>query len=549
MTRSVLPQRTQDDESSSSDRTSSSEVRVPKKRVRRRQRFDPLVRAALLARYERAENSGQSVIMTRAMKKLRDQKEREQNKRRRAALDYPDDDSASTSADPESCNTSVEVVGKRGDKRKVAAADGGRNSKRRRTDTEDREHQERNRHDDNTSSSSEEIQSLVDNDSASNPAEPESCNTSVEVVGKRGDKRKVAAAEEGRNSKRRRTDAEDREHQERNGQDDNTSSSSEEIQSLVDSDSASNPAEPESCNTSVEVVGKRGDKRKVAAAEEGRIRRKEQTRKNQQKKNKEAFETKYEELDFISGGGCGSVYAGFRRADDLPVAIKHILNEMILITHDDEEGNVISIEVAIMQKLAESEGPSAHVTLLDWYQLEKELVLVMERPMPAEDFHDYLRELGGCIKEDEAKIILRQLVDAALDLESKNIFHRDIKLENILIETSSDVPRVRIIDFGLSCFDERKETYPDFCGTLLTPEFYCETGFKAGPTTVYQIGAVLYNALHKKEFFDTIKFASRAQFLPRRISKKCRNFLQMCLRVDPAHRPTLEQLRNHQWLE
>lgn len=62
--------------------------------------------------------------------------------------------------------------------------------------------------------------------------------------------------------------------------------------------------------------------------------------------------------------------------------------------------------------------------------------------------------------------ILKQLVEAAAELESKQIFHRDIKVENILIETSSDVPRARLIDFGLSCFFKQRSHYSVFYGTL-----------------------------------------------------------------------------------
>lgn len=43
---------------------------------------------------------------------------------------------------------------------------------------------------------------------------------------------------------------------------------------------------------------------------------------------------------------------------------------------------------------------------------------------------------------------LPQLVDALIEIHSRGVFHRDIKLDNILIETGSDGPRVRIIDFG-----------------------------------------------------------------------------------------------------
>lgn len=48
------------------------------------------------------------------------------------------------------------------------------------------------------------------------------------------------------------------------------------------------------------------------------------------------------------------------------------------------------------------------------------------------------------------QIIMKQLVDALIEIHSRGVFHRDIKLDNILIETGSDGPCVRIIDFGTS---------------------------------------------------------------------------------------------------
>lgn len=69
-----------------------------------------------------------------------------------------------------------------------------------------------------------------------------------------------------------------------------------------------------------------------------------------------------------------------------------------------------------------------------------------------------------------SQTILKQLVDAAIELQDNCIFHRDIKSENILIETSSNVPRVRLIDFGLSCFDKKRSFYHIFYGK--TTGFY-----------------------------------------------------------------------------
>ncbi|XP_037315993.1 serine/threonine-protein kinase pim-3-like [Pungitius pungitius] len=304
-----------------------------------------------------------------------------------------------------------------------------------------------------------------------------------------------------------------------------------------------------SCNTTVEVVGQRGNKRKVADAEDGPSSKRRLVTEDVEEEptKQQEFEAKYKELDNIGQGGYGSVFAGYRRADNLPVAIKHIPIDKVWFTHEDN-GNIISIEVAIMLKLA-AESERTWPSLLDWYRLERELVLVMERPIHAKSFWRYLRAEGLSMTEEEVKIILRQLVDVALKLKRKDIFHRDIKTENILIETSSKVPRLLLIDYGVSCYDDWNRRYLEFYGSVTPPEIYGECGYTAEPTTVFQIGAVLFDALHEeKKVFDTLKFYMGGQSLPKEMSTDCYDFLQMCLRKYPATRPTLEQLRNHQWL-
>ncbi|KAF6732677.1 Serine/threonine-protein kinase pim-1, partial [Oryzias melastigma] len=79
---------------------------------------------------------------------------------------------------------------------------------------------------------------------------------------------------------------------------------------------------------------------------------------------------------------------------NLAVAIKHIPNENIYCQHTDENGQEISAEVAIMLKLqsgtSDSAGSTSPIALLDWYVLPNELILVLERPMPASDFMSYV---------------------------------------------------------------------------------------------------------------------------------------------------------------
>ncbi|XP_014912524.1 serine/threonine-protein kinase pim-2-like isoform X2 [Poecilia latipinna] len=260
------------------------------------------------------------------------------------------------------------------------------------------------------------------------------------------------------------------------------------------------------------------------------------------------FQEKYIELHQLGDGGFGSVFAGYRVEGKLPVAIKHIPKDNVVIKHKDENGRELAMEAVIMLKLRTATVPQlAMVSLLDWYDLDQELILVMERPMFAEDLLVYLKDRGGCLNEKDAKIILKQLVEAALYLQNANIFHRDIKVENILIETTAEGLQVYLIDFGLSCFDDRRK-HELLCGTPehLPLDWFMHKNYCAEPTTAWQLGVVLFEVVHMTRF-NTHSFLSKKLKISKKLSKNCQDVLSKCLRVDPKDRPTLEQLLSHPW--
>ncbi|XP_054599681.1 serine/threonine-protein kinase pim-1-like [Nothobranchius furzeri] len=268
---------------------------------------------------------------------------------------------------------------------------------------------------------------------------------------------------------------------------------------------------------------------------------------------KDQFEAKYEQKDQLGKGGCGSVYGGYRRADNLPVAIKHIPKENVVWTDMDENGQQLTIEVAAMLKLqtelADSVGKSAPISLLDWYDFNQEQILVLERPVPAVDLSQFIKNNKEPLQENTAKTIIKQLVDAVKHLEDTNIFHRDIKPQNILIETGSEIPRLRLIDFGLSCFTDTEHKDGWFYGTPkhVPPEFISKGIYEAGPATVWQVGIVLYEMLHES-LFDSKKFFNNELGIRTDLSPYCTNFLESCLIMSPGWRPTLKQLQHHPWL-
>lgn len=125
-------------------------------------------------------------------------------------------------------------------------------------------------------------------------------------------------------------------------------------------------------------------------------------------------------------------------------------------------------------------------------------------------------------------MILKQLVNVAIDLHSKGVFHRDIKLENVLVELDSGSPRVRIIDFGCGCFFT-EESYHSNCGMIsgflllncslfflimtvmrvlgtpayFPPEWFEYETYWAHLTTVWQLGILFYALLSGHKPFTT----------------------------------------------
>ncbi|XP_061563491.1 serine/threonine-protein kinase pim-1-like [Cololabis saira] len=191
----------------------------------------------------------------------------------------------------------------------------------------------------------------------------------------------------------------------------------------------------------------------------------------------------------------------------LGVAVKYIPKGKVETRPVFQLGKVLQVplEVLLMLKAADrpaSAGKSAVVSFLDWYDLEQEVLLVMERPVPSVDLFTYILNNDGPLQEDTALSIMKQLVDAVMHMHSNGVFHRNIKSENILIQTGSDGLRVRIIDFGCGCI-LADGAYRKFSGT---PDF--------APPELYMCGskrlAPPQSGIYHHEFIcDNIRFSSK----------------------------------------
>ncbi|XP_072314795.1 uncharacterized protein [Eucyclogobius newberryi] len=173
------------------------------------------------------------------------------------------------------------------------------------------------------------------------------------------------------------------------------------------------------------------------------------------------FEEKYKQLMELGEGYFGTVFAGVRISDQQPVALKYIERRSIsfLPVHFEDEVYDVPLEAFLMSKAAPDQGSIGlypTVSFLEWFILDLNMiVLVMERPTPSLDLLDYNLE-NVPLSEEHAKVMIKQVVDALVDLHSKGVFHKDISRDNLLVQITESGPRIRIIDFGCGQLIQRQ---------------------------------------------------------------------------------------------
>lgn len=143
----------------------------------------------------------------------------------------------------------------------------------------------------------------------------------------------------------------------------------------------------------------------------------------------EEFKTKYEVTGIIGRGGGGTVYSGYRRSDKLSVAIKQVPKQKI-----KRWGTIYGFKVPIEFDLLYRVQNKHHsiIEMMDWYERRTSYVMVMERPPHSSDLFEYINRKGA-IAENNARFIIKQLIEVMIICLKENVFHRDIKDENIMI--------------------------------------------------------------------------------------------------------------------
>ena len=120
---------------------------------------------------------------------------------------------------------------------------------------------------------------------------------------------------------------------------------------------------------------------------------------------------------------------------------------------------------------------------------------------PGDELYNYLLQHGK-LPVDKVQKTFTQLVGAVCYVHRQSCVHRDLKLENILLDKHENV---KLCDFGFTREYEGKANYlQTFCGTICyaAPEMLRGEKYAGEKVDVWSLGIVLYALLKGELPFD-----------------------------------------------
>jgi serine/threonine protein kinase len=179
---------------------------------------------------------------------------------------------------------------------------------------------------------------------------------------------------------------------------------------------------------------------------------------------------------------------------------------------------------------------------------------------------DMCKQLGN-VGEDFGRYFAKQMIEQLEYMISNGIVHRDIKLENILMDKDMNL---KLADFGFAT-NKHNEELTSFRGTqsYMAPEIRKQEKFNGKQTDIFSMGVVLFTLVVgyfpistadlkdqfyafltqgerdangiNSDYWDTLKASD--------LSNDFKDLMQRIFSMDGNKRPTIEEIKNHPWFK
>ncbi|XP_075827252.1 sperm motility kinase X-like [Microtus pennsylvanicus] len=167
-----------------------------------------------------------------------------------------------------------------------------------------------------------------------------------------------------------------------------------------------------------------------------------------------------------------------------------------------------------------------------------------------------LIEEGGPLQQTQAQHIFCQIVCAVHYCHDNDIAHRDIKLDNILLDGKGNI---KLCDFGMAVRVSSGQKCKGFCGTIeyCAPELFYDTEYDARAVDIWSMAVVLYTMLAASFPFKARTYPDMKEvmlnpiyYIPYTLSQNrlLVHLIVHLFTVNPEQRPTIYDIRQHPWI-
>lgn len=253
----------------------------------------------------------------------------------------------------------------------------------------------------------------------------------------------------------------------------------------------------------------------------------------------------YEIIKTLGKGNFAVVKLARHEVTKTEVAIK-IIDKTRL---DESDLEKINREVQIMKLLK-------HPYIIKLYQVmeTKDMLYIVTEYAKNGEMFDYLTSVGH-LSEAEARRKFWQLLDAVEYCHKHHIVHRDLKAENLLLDSNMNI---KLADFGFGNFYQPGKSLSTWCGSppYAAPEVFEGKEYEGPPMDIWSLGVLLYVLVCGTLPFDgTTLLALRRRVtdgrfrVPFFMSQDCESLIRRMLAVEPTKRFSVAQIKQHRWMQ
>lgn len=294
--------------------------------------------------------------------------------------------------------------------------------------------------------------------------------------------------------------------------------------------------------TKKEVTGKKEQDRRISTMSEAQIMEKLRSVVTPSDPN-----TLYSKIKKVGQGASGNVYVAKTLSTGQRVAIK----TMDLAQQPRKE--LIVNEILVMK---ESQHPNI-VNFLDSYLVKNNELWVIMEYMEGGALTDII-DNNNLLEEDQIAAICFETCKGLEHLHAQSIIHRDIKSDNVLLNSSG---QVKITDFGFCAkLTDQKSKRATMVGTpyWMAPEVVKQKEYGA-KVDIWSLGIMAIEMIENEPpYLDEEPL--KALYLiatngtptlkkPEKLSKELKGFLAVCLCADVKSRASADELLHHEFLQ